>query len=49
MLLAPIIQRKLSKERASPFAKAQPEADPPPAEMHLYLEEACELKWRSTH
>jgi hypothetical protein len=33
------------EEQAFPIATAQPEADPPLAEMGLYLEEGCTLQW----
>src|SRR5262249_57245659 len=33
--------RAVTEEQASPVVTAQPEADPPSAEMGLYLEEAC--------
>jgi hypothetical protein len=38
-------RRTATEEQASTVAKAQPEADPPLAEMGLCLEEACILKW----
>jgi hypothetical protein len=41
-----IVHRRVTEERASAVAKAQPEADPPPAEMDLCLEEACKLVWQ---
>ena len=45
--LACIIDGRVTEEQASLVAKAQPEADPPLAEMGLFLEEACNLQRRA--